>query len=245
MDLGKIIIIAFLILIVPSISALTGEKDSEIELKIPFEVDGSAASSSAWCNVSVDFPNTTTYIDNYSMVNNDNGIFSTTLNQTSSLGTYPWTAFCCDGSNCAAGYGEIFVTPSGTQPTTAQAIVYFIALLVVIILLGVALYGGITIQWGNNMSDDQRVISINDKKYMKLISWIMAYMLVMFLFAILKGITGDFLFINNAYVFFDVGFEVLLRLIIPVLIAGAWIAIFHVISDKKTYKMIQRVGSAR
>jgi len=51
------------------------------------------------------------------MTNIGNGRFNITLTktQTDKLGEYSWVAFCCDGTNCATGYGLFEVTPSGSD----------------------------------------------------------------------------------------------------------------------------------
>ena len=93
----------------------TYAKFDDINLRIPFEVNGSIASDSAYCNVSIKYPNETYLIDNGGMTNENNGYFNYSLNtnQTNTLGTHNWVAFCCDGTDCAMGYGDFEVTPSG------------------------------------------------------------------------------------------------------------------------------------
>ena len=104
----KYFLILGILLVLPLMFAQTYQKETIIDLKIPFEVNGSAASSSATCNISIDYPNGTYFKENVSMTNRDNGDFNITLNTTETiqLGNYEWRAFCCDGLNCAAGYGS-------------------------------------------------------------------------------------------------------------------------------------------
>lgn len=247
MDVGKVALIFAFLLLVPLTSALTPHEQGEVlNLRVPFEVDGAAASPSATCNLTMQFPNSTDYVVDSSMTNQNNGYFNISLDQTETLGLYQWTAFCCDGASCAAGYGEVQVTPSGTIPTTAQGILYFVTLLVVFIVFGLTLYGAITIKWGNPTSAETgKVVSVSDLKYVKVGLWVVAYLFFVFIMAIMKGITGNFLVFNDAFKFFEIVLEVSLILIYPILIAGAWIVIFNVFADKKTYSFLERMNGGR
>lgn len=105
----------------------TYQKIAVIDLKIPFEVDGTIPSVSAECNVSIQYPNGTYLINNGEMTNLNNGEFNYTLNstQTTILGTYDWVAFCCDGSDCAAGYDSFKITENGEEAPSEIVIVLF------------------------------------------------------------------------------------------------------------------------
>lgn len=119
MEKKKILLFSiFLILLaLPLITSQTYQQNKELDLKIPFEVNGSIASASAWCNVSVNYPNGSYLKQNASMTNLNNGDFNITLSgaELINLGEYDWRAFCCDGSDCAAGYGSFEITPSGSD----------------------------------------------------------------------------------------------------------------------------------
>ena len=105
----------FFLAILPIISATNPQKGVKFDLKIPFEVNGTIPSASAWCNVSINYPNGTYLKQNASTTNLLNGDFNITLisEEISELGTHEWRAFCCDNGLCAAGYGDFYVTPSG------------------------------------------------------------------------------------------------------------------------------------
>lgn len=247
MDVGKVGILIVLLLVVPTISAQIYQQSTDIDLKVPFEVDGSAANSSAQCNVSIKYPNSTYLKNNAGMTNGGAGEFNITLStdETSSLGEYEWVAFCCQLSNCAAGYGSFEVTPSGTVPTTAQGIVYLLSLLVVGGLFLLSLYGAITLKWGNPRASTGKVLEISDLKYLKVGLWFISYLLFIFILAIMKGVTGNFLVFNDAYRFFSVTFEISLRMIIPILLGSLGIIIFNVFADKKLYEDLSRFSEGR
>jgi len=106
-----------LILALPLVASQTYKRGEVLNFKVPFEVNGSIPSTSAWCNISIDYPNGTYLKQNDSMTNLNNGDFNITLSGTelNELGEYNWRAFCCDGSQCAAGYGSFEITPSGSD----------------------------------------------------------------------------------------------------------------------------------
>lgn len=126
------------LLVLPILSAQTYQRTDLIDLKIPYEVNGSAADATANCNISIQYPNTTYIVENGSMTNRNNGEFNYSLvsNFTSVLGEHNWVAFCCQGGvNCAAGYGSIEITQTGREKlNSGEGISLFIAIFVMIII---------------------------------------------------------------------------------------------------------------
>lgn len=109
---------------------------TDVDLKIPFEVNGSAASSSATCNVTVTYPNNTAVFTESPATNNDNGIFNITIisSQSNELGEYDWVAFCCDSNKCAAGYGSFEVTSTGNSKGFTIFLVLIISAVITFLL---------------------------------------------------------------------------------------------------------------
>ena len=126
MELKKItlLFLSFLIIFNFISASQTFERGKKIDLKVPFEVNGSMASGSAWCNISIQYPNSSFIFENEEMNNLNNGNFNITLenNQTEEVGKYLWTAFCCDGSKCASGSGEFGITATGRDFTDGEAL---------------------------------------------------------------------------------------------------------------------------
>lgn len=136
-----ILLMAFL-LVLPLMDAqdqYTYKAGEVSDLKIPFEVDGEAASSSATCNISIQYPNGSYLVSNTPMTNLNNGEFNYTFykNQTKISGGYKWVAYCCDGSKCASGYDNFEITPSGKSGTSN--IIFFLFL--ILMLYGINLLG--------------------------------------------------------------------------------------------------------
>ena len=139
----KLLMVSFMFLFM--ISVVVAETDTpkirtNFDLKIPFEVNGSAASTSATCNVTLIYPNNTAVFSNNSATNNDNGIFNITFteSQNTVLGWHNWIAFCCDSSDCASGYGDFKVTTTGGDRGFSLFLVLIISAMVLFILSFVA-----------------------------------------------------------------------------------------------------------
>ena len=132
----KLILLLFL-LVLPLATAQTYQVSQELDLKIPFEVNGSIASPTAWCNISIDYPNGSYLRQNSSMTNLNNGDFNITLPLTelSVVGIYDWRAFCCDSSRCAGGYGEYELTPSGSDAiNSGEGLILFLSIITILII---------------------------------------------------------------------------------------------------------------
>ena len=140
----KLFLILGILLVLPLIFAQTYKQGTVIDLKVPFEVDGEAASSSATCNISINYPNGTYLIENYSMTNRENGDFNITLNASriNPTGEYEWRVFCCDGADCAAGYGNFEVTPTGKEITSGQGFTSIGLIIAIILLSGLFAFFG-------------------------------------------------------------------------------------------------------
>jgi len=135
---NKIITIFFLlVLVIPLIFAQTYQHNKELNLKVPFEVNGSTPSASAVCNISIDYPDGSYLKQNASMTNLNNGDFNITLSETelNVIGEYDWRVFCCDGSNCAAGYDSFEITPSGSDEIgSGEGLILFLSIVLIIIV---------------------------------------------------------------------------------------------------------------
>ena len=210
-----LITIIFVLLALPLITSQTYQKETIIDLKIPFEVNGSIPSASATCNISIKYPNSSYVVKNENMTNLNNGEFNYTINstQTTNLGEYEWVAFCCDGSNCAGGYGGFEVNPTGEKLTTAKGIIYILLTTFVFLLFLFVLYINISLPMRNEKDGRGQIIKIIKKKYIKIVLIPVTYSLFVWFLNLLLNIsdnlTGRF---NIYYGMFSFLFLVFLRL---------------------------------
>jgi len=131
----NILIFLLVLLVIPLTSSQTYQVSQDLDLKVPFEVNGTIPSATAWCNISINYPNGSYLKQNDSMTNLNNGDFNITLPlvNLNKLGEYDWRAFCCDGIYCAAGYGSFELTPSGSDAiNSGEGMTLIIAILTIL-----------------------------------------------------------------------------------------------------------------
>ena len=134
----KILIALFVgIFLISLASCQTYEKGREINILIPFEVNGSIASEAAYLNVTITYPNSTILFENVSATNRGNGFFNITITaeQNTIIGDWEWVAFGCDIGRCATGSDIFEVTNTGSKFRDGQGT---IALTILIGALGLA-----------------------------------------------------------------------------------------------------------
>lgn len=239
----KIFLLFILILSINLINASAiYQQGKDIDLKFPFEVNGSRASTSAQCNISIKYPNSSYIIKLDNATNLGNGEFNYTLNSTKTgeWGTYEWTAFCCDLGNCAAGYGEFEVTTTGNELSIGESIIYIIILVVLIFAFLLFLTGSIKLPFKDVRNDEGSIISINDLKYLKVSCMVFAYLTLMAIFGIMRQISANFLYLNDIYRIFQWMFWFMLSLVYPLIILSVLFMLIVFINSKKMQKFLER-----
>ena len=137
MENYKALYILLILLVAPLVTCQTYQVNNELNLKVPFEVNGTIPSVAAVCNISIDYPNGSYLKQNDSMTNLENGDFNITLSSTelNEVGEYNWRAFCCDGTSCAAGYGDFEITPSGSDAiNSGEGLVLILSIVSILII---------------------------------------------------------------------------------------------------------------
>lgn len=129
------LIIVSIVFLVSFVSAqITYEEDEILDLKIPFEVNGTIASSGSTCNISIQYPNGT-YVrnGNNNMSNLDNGEFNITLTaeEMATVGNHVWVAACCDEDKCARGTGGFEITRTGKETPDNMPILFAVIILII------------------------------------------------------------------------------------------------------------------
>lgn len=242
MSTNRLLMLFIIVLLLPLLSAATYQVDTEIDLKIPFVVNGHIPTGSAECNISLQYPNSTYLQKNTVMTNQGDGNFNVTVPsiQLNELGYYDWVAYCCDDVNCSSGYGDFLVTPSGQEATTSQGIIYFIGFFAAMVFFLLSLYGAIAIPWHHPRDDEGNIIGMSNLKYVKIGLWFLSYCLWVFILAIANAITSNFLFFNNLSTLFNALFQIFLYgfWIVPIVVL--WIIVAQVFIDKKTYEELSR-----
>ena len=107
--------------------------DENIDLKFTCTIDGSIPSASAKYNITINYPNGSTYINEDETTALGNGAFNYTTNFTE-FGIYKVQMFCFDGTKSFADEGNYEITKTG-QKVGLSNIIIVIAFLIVGIIL--------------------------------------------------------------------------------------------------------------
>lgn len=140
----------------------------------------------------------------------------------------------------ASGNTCINITPTGTSLTTGQGIVYIVLLLAGLFIFIITLYGALAIKWRPDRDTEGNIININKTRYFKPILYSFAYLELMWLFGILRSIAANFLAFDNASLFFEWLYDIMLYLLIPVTILTLFFTLVKFLQDKKLRRRIIR-----
>lgn len=205
------------------ISASSYDFGSDVDIKISCL----NVNCSGQVNISIEYPNSSLAVKNQSMTLG-NGYVNYTFSDTNTFGTYNYFT-----NN---GYTNSFTI--GNELTTGKSISYigFIFILIFIFLL--TMYGAYKIEWKHQRSNEGKILTINNFRYLKVLLFVFAYAEGMFLF----GLSYKFFYeanIEGFTEFFNLIYNIMLNLIYPLMVF--LIIIFFVIwiNNKKLQKKIK------
>lgn len=192
------------------------KQSSMIDVREACEVAGTSTycPSTTLCNITIFSPNATLapIVNNEPMTRNA-AFYNYTLNttQTSVPGMYPYNIACTDATLGVNGIDsfQFEVTPSGTRPSTAQGIMYFVLLLVSTFFFVIDLYFAYTMQGGNTL-DMYGFAIVNYKKYIRFFLFGIAYLIFLWLSYLSWMISMNFLFLGFTTSFFELSTNLLL-----------------------------------
>lgn len=185
-------------------------------------------------NISILFPNSTSYVINGSMTNQISHANYTLL--PSVIGEYKYYLF--DGSTY--GSGTLDVTKRGEDLSTAQAILYFLFLISAIALLITTIYWAIKIKWTHGRNEDEEIVSVNDLRFLKIFLIPISYVLLMWISGILYSIFDNYLILNGASSVFNWLYWIMLSFLWPLIILSFLFALILFINDKKLARAIEK-----
>lgn len=173
-----------LFLLIGIVSAGTFKQGDSIDLRISC----SELNCSNSQNITIVAPNTSILLENQQM-SLTNGYLNISFNQTQSLGEYNYFVY-----STAEDYltDSFIITPSGTQPTTAQGILYAILLFASFLFMGLSFYGSVAID-GNNEFQMGKLIKINYNKYIKQGLFFIGYLFLIFSVFFASEISQNFI----------------------------------------------------
>lgn len=217
------------------------KQNSNIDLKITcLDNNQSFCSADTLCNITINYPNGTNAVNN-GVMTRQASYFNYTLASSAAtgLGTYTATTLCSGLTNGAATF-TFDVTQTGSSITIADMIGYSAAVLILFVIFVFSLIGAIIIPYKNNVNDDGRIISINDFKYFKIGCIAACYVLALFIFNLMQGITARLLQFDMISGFFNAGYFLMLSFMLPVIVITLIVVIINFITDKKLSKALAR-----
>lgn len=227
----KLFFITLLMILLISMVSAEGIQNQEYNLKLSCE--GYTCSS---INITIFYPDSTIFINNEQM--EDNSYYANYSFTPTENGEYLY--FYSDGTNSSEGI--LKVSPTGNDIDTAEGIIYFMVLVILFFLLSICTYGAFSIQGENVKNNDQEIIQVNWKKYLKIFCIAMAYtffiMVIWFIWNLVYAYS-DWYQLNNI---FHLLFRILYAAIIPLVLVISVYSIAKFKDDKKINEFIKRMG---
>jgi len=187
-------------------------------------------------NLTTIWYNTTILVDG-ELMSKRGYAFNYTFCNTSKLGTYIYDYVDASGN---VYVNDFEITITGTTFTIQQAIIYIIALVLLIAIFILCLYGAIVIPWADRKNPEGVIIGVNEFKYIKLFCIIFCYILLMFIFGVSRSVTANFLMYNNASQFFNFAYWFMLSCLFPIIAVSFILTIVQFVTGKKMKKILQR-----
>ncbi len=232
----------FLVLIfaISFTSALNFERDSEVILKVPCQFNGTNCDDTAICNISIKYPNETLMINNSLMINNGNGLPAIALTDSSIVGDYIGNMVCTQEGVSGGDVFPFTISVSGTSLTTGQGILYFLFLISALIATSVSMFWAIRLPFKNIRDEEGVMINVNDLKYLKIFLSVITYVMIMWIFGIMRGISNNFLILQGPRLFFEWGYWIMLSFMWPIIVLSFLFALLLLLGDKKILKALER-----
>lgn len=170
----------------------------------------------------------------------DGSFFSHTLNSTytTSLGEYKVNGIGDTGGVDTVWTYSLEVTPNGKTFTTQNAISYLGFIIILLFTFFLTIYGADKIRWKHTKSDDGKILSVNNFRYVKVLLFTMAYFELMFLFGLSRKLFSE-AGIDGFTQFFNFIYNIFLYLMYPLIIASIIIVFVIWINNKKFQNKIK------
>lgn len=174
--------------------------------------------------------------------NTFNKTFNFTLDGslTSKIGTYNR---CITATGSGLNKTQCFsfnVTPTGTEPSNSQGLMYFLVIILSILIFLGFLITAIKLPYSNKINEDGWITDINYYKHVKIAAAFMSYLMLMWIFWLAYNLSAGFLFIDIGTRIFYVLFVIMLVSFLPIFLTMAYLSLFSFLRDKKIRKAIER-----
>lgn len=243
-----LLITVLMVLLVTSVFAeeysFIFEKDQSAELNIPvFNNNYSTVDdTNVDCYITVKSPTETVLISDQEMFYNDGSYYNynITASNLSTNGKHHVTVRCNTSNVYGFSTFSFYVTPSGTEPSVAQGVLYSVLLLVLITGLFVSVFTAINIDGKNEFDVGGGLIKVNLNKYYKLGLFFLSYLLLIFIAFVSWQVSVNFLFLNFASTVLNIIHLILWILLGPLFILAVIIGLVKWFLDAKLITMAER-----
>lgn len=193
------------------------------------------------CNItSIDYPNGTMASSNLIMTQRE-GDFNLSYCSTTLLGRYNVNGYCTYGDDVKKPFVAYFdITASGSKLGTAEGIIYIVFVSALILTFLLFLYGSFVIPYRHMRGDDGKIVSVNDVKYFKVVCIVFSYLTLMSIFAVMRQISANYLFLNGVSNIFQWMFWFMLSFTFPTIIVSVIFALVAFFEDKKIKNALER-----
>lgn len=204
-------------------------------------IDGAACDVSYNCTFTILKPDQTTLVSQVNTTHTgDLYIYNLNSTQTQDLGIYETIVYCTNGTSSGQLTFYYDINRSGTEPSTSEGILYLVVFIIVLALFLICLNAFVNTEWNDRKDGLGQIVQINYNKYLKFVYGFLSYVFLLFIFFIGKGITQNFLFLDTAYAFFNVGALLLIVLAGPGIIVITFFIALNIATDKRNAEALKR-----
>ncbi len=157
-----------------------------------------------------------------------------------SLGSYSYQIKC--QGNMIGGYytGFFYVTRTGTIAESSESIIHVILFLGLCLWFFVTLLGSVFLPFKDKRNEEYKIVEINDLKYVKVISMVLCYISMVFIFGYLDSLANSYITLYNFSYLFRYGYLVLLSIMFPILIVSIIFMGIMFLESRKIKEMLHR-----
>jgi len=232
-------LVLLILTVLPLCNALVFQQNQVVDLKIPCTLEGYPCSTSALCNLTIIYPNSSYLLDNQGMTNLNTGDFNYSLTFIE-IGDYSTKVQCVDGIYNSTATFPITITHTGSELSVGQGIIFLIFVIALIFTFLLCLYGAVRLPWKHGRNEFGKVVSVNDLKYLKIFLFVLSYLLLMFVFGTMRGISANYLFMTGLSKFFNLLYWIMLSFLFPGLVLALIITIISILTNLKFKEAIER-----
>lgn len=182
-------------------------------------------------------PSSIIILDNDVNMQKDDTFYNYSLCNTSNLGTYTIHGYGDTGGVKDDWNYKLSVTPNGQDFTTGKAINYIGFIVILLFTFLLTIFGASKVRWKHLRSDTNKIVTINNFRYLKVFLFTITYFELMFLFGL------SYKFFNEANIegfteFFNFVYQLFLNFMYPLMIFLIIVVFVIWINNRKLSKRL-------